>query len=311
MIGPMERALFFKSLDPFQDATAAEIAVFAENARERTFRAGDVLLERGRRVPAFHAILDGTVRAVGGEYLDGAEVGARQPLGLLSLLARREAGLHAVAQEDVTTLVFTEDVFLDLLEDRFGVLLRLIGRLAARTLEVRQQVPDGAYLAPMDDTFEIRGDRLDLVERLLLIRRPGSPFASASMEAMARLAAVTPIELFEAGETIWKPGDRSTHALILVRGVVACTTQWGFSRFRAGPGYPLGNLERFSGDPRWFTAVAETPVMAIHSKTEELFDIMEDHPDMALALARSMAERVIAIREEQAEEQGSVGVSAA
>ncbi len=300
LIGPMERAIFFKSLEPLRDASPAEIAVFAENARERSFRAGDVLLEPGHPVNSFHAVVEGEVHAEGGEYLDGETVEPGASVGFLSVLSRRPAGLRAVAARDTTTLEFDHETFLDILEDRFPVLTRLISTLARRTLEVRQRVPDGTYLAPMEGILDVRSDSLDLVERLLVIRRPNSPFAKTSMEALARLAAVTAIVHHDRGETLWKPGDRSPHALILVRGTVSCTTQWGFSRFRAGPGYPLGNLERFADAPRWFTAVTETPVMAIHSRTEDLWDIMEDHPDMAFGLVQAMAERLIGIREEEA-----------
>ena len=65
-----------------------------------------------------------------------------------------------------------------------------------------------------------------------------------------------------------------------------------------GPGYPLGNLERFTGDPRWYTAVTKTPVVALQGDTESLLDILEDHFDLAIGLVSSMAKRVIDIRRE-------------
>jgi CRP-like cAMP-binding protein len=179
------------------------------------------------------------------------------------------------------------------------------------TLEVRRRVPSGAYLAPLEGILKPPGRPLDLVERILMVRRPGSPFEHASLDAVTTLARNTPEVRFKAGQTIWKSGDRSDHALILVSGTVACTTQWGFSRFRAGPGYPLGNLERFSGDPRWYSAVAETDVTALRAETEVFLDLLEDHFDMALGFIRSMAQRVIAIREEDAAEQAAAGVAAA
>jgi hypothetical protein len=165
------------------------------------------------------------------------------------MLARRQ-DLHAVASEPTVTLELEDDVLYDVLEDSFEIAVSLIRRLAGMTLEVRRRVPSGAYLAPLEGILKPPGRPLDLVERILMVRRPGSPFEHASLDAVTSLARSTPEVRFKAGRTIWKSGDRSDHALILVSGTVACTTQWGFSRFRAGPGYPLGNLERFSGD-RW------------------------------------------------------------
>jgi CRP-like cAMP-binding protein len=197
-------------------------------------------------------------------------------------------------------LEFEEDAFHDILEDNFTILHNLIRRMAKRTLAVRRQIPSGTYLAPLEGVLRVPNRPLNLVERIVLVRRPGSPFESASLEAISQLARQTPEVRFDAGQTLWKSGDRSEYALILISGTVSCTTQWGISRFRAGPGQPLGNVERLSGEPRWFTAVAETPVVAMRSDTEALLDILEDHFGMALSLVRAMAENLIRIRREQA-----------
>jgi CRP-like cAMP-binding protein len=298
----MERALFLKSLGPMGDLSPSDVAVFAEHARERHFRAGDVIQRAGDPAHAYHMIVEGRVQARGAEYVDGAELGPRDPLGFLGMLARRR-DVSAVAAEATVTLELEDDVLYDILEDRFEIAVGLIRRLAGVTLEVRRQIPSGAYLAPLEGVIRPTGRPLDLVERILMVRRPGSPFESASLDAVTTLARNTPEVRFQAGRTIWKSGDRSDHALILVSGSVSCTTQWGFSRFRAGPGYPLGNLERFSGDPRWYSAVAETDVTALRTDTEAFLDLLEDHSDMALGFIRSMAQRVIGIREETAAER--------
>jgi CRP-like cAMP-binding protein len=298
----MERALFLRSLGPMGDLSPSDIAVFAEHASERHFRAGDVLVRAGEPVHGYHMIVEGEVQARGAEYVDGMPRGPRDPLGFLSMLARRD-DLHAVASEPTVTLELEDDVLYDVLDDSFEIAVSLIRRLARMTLEVRRQIPSGAYLAPLDGILKPPGRPLDLVERILLVRRPGSPFADASLDAVTTLARSTPEVHFKAGKTIWKSGDRSDHALILIAGSVACTTQWGFSRFRAGPGYPLGNLERFSGDPRWYSAVAETDVVALRTDTEAFLDLLEDHFDMAMSFIRSMAQRVIGIREETAAER--------
>jgi CRP-like cAMP-binding protein len=300
MIGPMERAIFLRSLGPAGELPVSEVAVFAEHARERRFRAGEALLRRGRRAEAYHVIVDGAVHASGGEFLDGADLGPRDAVAFHSMLARSVEGVEAVAVEDTVTLEFDEDVLLDILEDHFTVTLGLLRGLARRTLEYRRRIPPGTYLAPMEGRVRWSGRPLDLVEKIMMIRRPGAPFANASLDAITQLARTTNEVHAAPGTTLWKSGDRSDHALIVVDGTIACTTQWGISRFRVGPGYPLGNLERLSGDPRWYTAVTETPLVAFRSDTEPTLDVLEDHFDMALGLIRAMAGGVIRLAGESA-----------
>jgi CRP-like cAMP-binding protein len=300
LIGPMERAIFLRSLGPAGELPLAEIAVFAEHARERRFRAGEALFRRGRRAEAYHVIVDGAVHASGGEFLEGTDLGPRDAVAFHSMLAQRPEGVEAVAVEDTVTLEFDEDVLLDILEDHFPVTLGLLSGLARRTLEYRRRIPPGTYLAPMEGRVRWSGRPLDLVERIMMIRRPGAPFANASLDAITQLARTTHEVQIAPGTTLWKSGDRADHALIVVQGTITCTTQWGISRFRVGPGYPLGNLERLSGDPRWYTAVTETPLVAFRSDTEPTLDVLEDHFDMALGLIRAMAGGVIRLAGETA-----------
>ena len=135
----------------------------------------------------------------------------------------------------------------------------------------------------------------------MLIRRPGSPFERSSLEALARLARSTPEVRFRPGDVLWRAGDPSDYALILVAGTIACSTPDGRELFRAGPGYPLGNLERFTDEPRWFTATAETDVLALRGETEAFLDLIEDHFDMALAFISTMARNLLSIRRSLAE----------
>jgi CRP-like cAMP-binding protein len=300
LIGPLERALFLKSSGPLEGLTPGQVAVFAEHATERSFRAGQTISRAGRPLSSYHVLVEGRVFARGGEYLDGAEVAARGPVGFLSLVARRPEGLEITAMEDAVTLEFGEDVLLDILEDDFEVTHGLIRRLAKQTLDHRRAIPNGTYLAPREGHDVTVGGAFDLVHRLALLRSPGGPWEHAGMCGVVRIAHGTPVVTFPPGTTLWKTGDRSEEVLIVVSGTVGCTTQWGTSRFRAGPGYPLGNLERLAGEPRWYTAVAETALVALRGDTEGLLDVLEDHFDMSLGLARAMAERMIRLGEENA-----------
>jgi CRP-like cAMP-binding protein len=133
-----------------------------------------------------------------------------------------------------------------------------------------------------------------------MLRRPGSPFADSSLEALARLTRSVREVRFRAGESIWRYGDPSDYLVLIVTGSVACVRPSGEVILRAGPGYPMGNLERFSGEPRWYSATAETDVLALHGDTEVFLDILEDHSDMARSFVSTMARNLVRLRGQMA-----------
>lgn len=65
-----------------------------------------------------------------------------------------------------------------------------------------------------------------------------------------------------------------------------------------GPGYPRGNLESQCNAPRWYEAVAETPVTAFFNETDAFLDTIEQHFEMALDFLATMASGLIARRAE-------------
>jgi CRP-like cAMP-binding protein len=295
-VGPLERALYLKTLPQLEELGSSEIAAFAEHAREKRFRRGAHILVSGKPVPDFHVVVEGRVR-IQDANAEPIESGPRQTVGLLNLLARSEQGVDAVALEDTLTLAFDADVVADLMEDNFAIFIQLMRYLARRTLEERMEISPGAFLAP-DEEIELEdggSTDLNLVQRLLYVRRPGSIFEHSNLDALAEMVGTTEIVRIPEGTTLWASGDRSTIAYIILRGVVVCTPQWTREPFRCGPGYPLGNLERLCGEPRWYTAVTERRVLAIRSDLDLFLDVLEDHPDMAKDFLAAMAKNLIVL----------------
>ncbi len=303
-VGPLERTLFLRTISGagFDALDPADVAIFAENTRESSFAAGESILRPGEPVCCVHVIIEGAVRVVGGEYPNPTDFGVRGSFGFPSMLSGQPSGLDAIATEDTLALAVDDDHFYDILEDNFSILLNVVRMLARVTLAERRLSPPGTYLAPAEGLLDkSAADSLDLVERIVLIRRPGSPFEHSSLEALARLARLTPEVRFRPGEVLWRAGDPADHTLILVAGTVACTAPDGRELFRAGPGYPLGNLERFTDDPRWFTATTETEVLALQGESEAFLDLIEDHFDMARDFISTMARNLLSIRRGLAE----------
>jgi CRP-like cAMP-binding protein len=300
-VGPLERALYLKTLAPLEGLQPSEIAVFAEHAAERRYRRGSRVLNAGELVPAFHVVVEGRLRVQSPKDLRPTEVGPRETAGLLTLLARSTEGVEAIALEDTLTLSIDADVVFDILEDNFTIFLQFVRYVAQRTLEGRRVTPEGEFLAPAKDEDHRAQRNLSLIDRLYYVRRPGSVFEHTNVDALADLVAMSQEVSFSPGTTLWNSGDRSDVSLIIISGTVLCTIQETLSPFRCGPGYPMGNLERLCGEPRWYTAVTETEVVALRSELDFFLDVAEDHPDMARDLLVGMARNLLRILRTNAE----------
>lgn len=300
-VGPLERALYLKTLPILDGLETTSMAALADLGRERRFKKGAVVVTPDKQVTSFHVIVEGSISIVGAQNTRLVSLQQRDAVGFLALLARVETGVEAIAEEDSLTLEFDGDAFGELLDDDLEILLCIVRWLARRTLEERREIPAGAYLAPQNGVTHDPARPIDLVERLLRMRRPGATFAKTSMEGSVELARSMVEARIPAGTTLWSSGERSTNSFMIITGTVRCTTQGTFTPFRCGPGYPLGNLERICDEPRWYTAVAETDLLVIESDHESFFDVIEDHTDMARDFVAAMAGNLIRLLREKLE----------
>lgn len=290
-IGPLETALHLRSLPLLKDLPPCELAVVTQQARERSFPSGTEVLRPGEPVPSFHVVVEGALRARGGEHGD-ERVGPGGVVGLLTLLARDEAGLQVVAEEDSLTLEIDADQLADVFEDQSFILHHQIQALARQLLEEREQLPDGAWLAPAQDV-PVAGDApLDLVERLMLV---GPNQNRQSVDALVALVQEARELRFPEGELLWRVGDPSGFSDLIVDGSVTCRLPQGQS-FRCGRGYPLGDLESVAAVPRWYDATAEAPLRVLRSRTEVFLDLLEDHFEMATSFLAGLAASTVAGR---------------
>lgn len=303
-LGLLERVLHLKTLAQLQELPPEELGVVAQSVRERFFRPNAVVWRAGEPVGGVHLVVRGAVHVSGGEYGD-ARVGPQEALGLVSLLARSDAGLDAVAEDDTFTLEIDQETLLDVFEDHYTILLAQIRELALRSLEARRNVADGLYLAPGEGRPRMDSNRpLTLIERLLYMRQ-GTALRRANVDALVELASQSRECRYEPGTTLWRRGDASGHLDALVHGRVRCTLEDGRS-FAAGPGYPLGNLESLCGVARWYEAVCETPVVSLRNETLHFLDIIEDHFDMAMDFVAALATGLIRLRSEARPPGGTV-----
>ena len=96
-------------------------------------------------------------------------------------------GAHALKQR------LPADLF-DVFEDDFGVLYDQIRNLARQTLLLRRRIPEGTYLAPEGNADDLPTGDVDLVQRLLFIRR--GALRNANMDALLAMAQRMPTARF-------------------------------------------------------------------------------------------------------------------
>ena len=298
LISPLERAFHVKKVGGLRDIPPADLASLALLAQEHSFARGEALCRSGERVKKVHIVVDGLVRVRGGEHGD-VVVGAGDGVGMLSLLARADNGLDAVAESDTVTLSLRAGDLFDAFETDFGLLYSQIRYLATETLRLRKRIPAGTYLAPDSNRGETPVGDIGLVPRLLYMRR--GVLRNGNMDALMTMAQRMHADRFEPGTTLWRIGEPSGFMQLLLDGRVRCATEDG-TEFTCGPGYPLGNLESQCSAPRWYDAVTETAVTALRNDIDAFLDIIEQHFDMAVDFVGVMAKGLIERRAEMRQE---------
>ncbi len=282
-----ERVLYLRKLDLLRDLPSADLLLLAEFARERVFPKGAALLQRGEPVRALHFVIAGRVELLrGGESLGLAGPGSG--LGGMGVLAHDDEGVLARAAVDTLTLELEAEGFFELLEDRFNVFRHVLREVSRRSIVHLLSAGVRSARPPAQVPLDVPSRHLDLVERLMLLRRM-TPFVRSSINALADLSRSLLEVRYARGERLWSEGDSSASMLLVVDGVVECDSRVSPVRFQAVPGQPLGSFESLAGVPRWFDAVALTPVLALQGRGEELVDVFEDNFRMGVDFLAAIA----------------------
>jgi CRP-like cAMP-binding protein len=263
--------------------SARELSILADQMRDRSFKAGSVLMREGEAPVAAYSLVRGRVRiSRRGQVL--GEVGPGAAVGVGAIVARDADGLGAVAVTDVLALELDREVLVDIFEDLFPFLLDAIRETARRHLErIRRlkQIPDQRPVMHAEPPM-LNG--LDFVERLLLFKTPEGPFDCSSIDALAEIAERAQHRSLEPGTTLWHEGERAGTACLVVSGSIRCAASRGEGtvEFRAGRGTAIGAIESMAGQHRWHDALAEMPVTVLEVNVNDLIDVFEDNVDMGM-----------------------------
>lgn len=289
-IGSLERVLLLKKLPIFDRLPNEPLTALAQSARERTFREGELLSREGEPTASIHVLLDGSVR-VRRQGKDLGLVTPGTPLGSLGILARDPHGFVATAERETFSLEIDADAFLEVCEDHFVVVHEALRFLSLWVIALEKKFsPDlqGVLLPKASPTIPVPKRQFDLVERILFLRRV-TVFGQASINALAELSRGLTEVRFEPGVELWKEGDGAPYALMVVDGYLTGQSRNHGFRARLGPGRMLGAMDAMAEVPRFFDAVTETHVVALHCAIEQLIDVLEDNFGMAMDYVARLA----------------------
>jgi CRP-like cAMP-binding protein len=273
-----ERVLYLRSIPVAATQPANVLHVIASQLHEREFEKGAAIQREGEPVTSLHLFVAGKVKLLRG----GAEVGALAPpqsIGFLDILARGEATYDAITDEPTRSLELKASALLEVMEDHFSLFTAALRYVGERLLAELFDLPSEALSLPFTEEPEPPHE-LDLVERIFYLRKI-SAFARANVNALTVMSRGLIERRYEPGEVLFRSGEPSGPAPMVVSGRILCKTPDGTKTFRYGPGTIAGGIESLADRPRWFTATAETRLVVLEGNTDKLLDVFEDNFVMA------------------------------
>jgi len=284
----VERAIFVRSLFGRAEVSAAVERV-GSMMRSVTFQPATTIYRRGEASEYLYFIVEGSVvLEAPGE--PPWTFGPRDGFGFLDAMQDRPHVRTARASTAVRALAFSAEDWMDVLEDH-GELGR--GAILAHAEAVRGKIaqlsPDGGF-APVDPSIVLTdlGSEVGLVERIVLLSEARA-FERAGIQALATLARVARLRRLSPGEVLLDLGVRPEGMYLVGSGVVEMTRQRPALTARFGAGSLAGGLSLLGLESSDVVLRAESEATVMCVSEDELFDVQEDHFDLARALFAYMA----------------------
>ncbi len=292
-----ERMLHLRQIPVATMLPTEVIRMLASAMTSRRFAPKRTVLEQGAPMDAMYLLTEGALELT----RNGAPFGtikAPQTVGFLPILARQETPYDGVASEETRALELETDTLFELFADHFELLAATLRYFAERLWLEFQELPQQALGMPPVDLGPIPSRPLDLVEKMLVLRKT-SGFATANLNGLAIMARQLEEVRLPAGTALWKPGDRGERVVFLIKGSIFCKTDDG-REFRYGPGTGVGGIEAIADRPRWYAATAETEIAGFYGHTENLMDLFEHQHRMAMDFVAMLAKAQIGLLERKA-----------
>jgi hypothetical protein len=282
----LRRLVALQRIPLFADLAPSIVSTLAEHAGDRPVAAGEPLANEPGTIRFFPGGADAAGLPRGTD-----DLAAHAP-ELLPYLAGQALDGKVRARADGLAVHISAAHLASVLEDEFSLFLAITEALAADVVRLANVPLVGSDRA--DDRNRADAEpagRLDLTDRVLSLQS-ALPFAKAHVGSLVQLARHAAELRADAGMELWREGDASTFALVIVRGAVRARTVRGVE-FPLGPGTLVGGPEALARAPRWFTAAADGALLALTLPLERFLDVLEDEPELARELLRSLAARLL------------------
>jgi CRP-like cAMP-binding protein len=262
----LRRVLWLRQFPWLGEAELPEVAMLAENLTEVRFAAGAVVAPAHARPPAVHFVVEGELANATRTW------GPRTIVGALEVLAKRPLVQEVVAVRESRTLQLAETDVAEILEENFGVL-----RAALRGLAHGMPRTLARVIAPPP-----LADPLGFVDRLMLLRTQPA-YGGARLDALAALAHASAEVRFAPGTQIVRLGEPAVASFVIIEGWLAGPDG------DLGPGHAIAALETLADLPHPATLESRTAVRALESSAGAIFDVLEDHSDLGIAMLAGFA----------------------
>ena len=296
-VGVMERMLLLRQMVAFQEMTDSELTIIANNVDEVEFEPGEVIVRQGNRTDRITVVVEGTVQILTGGVLAPQLEEMRVDLGSLNMLSRYSARFQIEARSHLRTLVIEYERLMEVMEDNFVVFSKVLSGLARAAIDIYCSL-DVDFRAPerpreTPEWVTVGERQLDIVERILALRQVPT-FARSSLDAVALYANRLEEVRFPAGTMLWAESEPCDHYLhVLAGGVRGQIDGKHTSLLFSSPSMPgFFSAITESGD-RWYTAVADTDVVALKADRNALPDVLEDNFEMAGLFLTLIARRLV------------------
>ncbi len=273
LVSFVERALLLKTLPVLSDANPDEIAAILSHVDERSFVPGTPIFRAGEAAAEIHVLVEGRARLT----LPRGPVVRRagELIGLLSALQQRPYPGACISETAVHTLTLRVDDLFDLLEDFFDLARSLVGYLARRVVERidgAARMFDGAGPPPL-----VGDGPVDLIDKIVFMK--GLPIlAGATVTELADLGREVAEIAYATGDVVASKGQPADALYLVLRGRIA----------GRGARSSVGALAVLGQGTHDESLVAQEPSRVLRVPAEGFFDLLEDHFDMTLGIARSL-----------------------
>jgi CRP-like cAMP-binding protein len=281
-----------------QELSTDSLAAMAEHVVPVRIPKGTLLNDPHEPMSDAYLIMQGElVTQYDGRLLQA--FGPQSVVGMLSALAPGAGAVGCWATRDSLALAWRAEDMLEVFEDHFDLLLGVLRAFAGEGIQLRRQLPHAGFSNVIRPSVQCPARPLDLVERLLYLRRTFG-LEHSHIDELAELARAAVETRYAAGQQLWEAGKQNDAMLIMVCGVISATTPEGLE-FQLGPGDIVGGLGAVRGEPSWFSAQALEPTVTLAVSSEVLTDLLEDQPDIGLDFLHLMASALLALRVQLAE----------